>query len=198
MSFHNVNLPKYIEIFAVGSSEFSTSLAVSMSGREIRSSNTQTPRRRYVVKDCRLSLSQFESFNSFFKARAGMRFAFRLRDHFDYKVEKQMIAIGNGANVEFQLQKLYEDLISPYIRPITKPVLGTVKLWKDDMAIEAESINSDTGQGKLSQALLEGEKLYVSFEFDVPVRFVQDSFQYSFNEDGTIAVDNVELIEVHE
>ena len=88
MSFHNVNLPKYIEIFAVGSSEFSTSLAVSMSGREIRNSDTQTPRRRYVLKDCRLSLSQFESFNSFFKARAGMRFAFRLRDHFDYKVEK--------------------------------------------------------------------------------------------------------------
>lgn len=198
MSFHNVNLPKYIEIFAVGSSEFSTALAVSMSGREVRNSNTRIPRRRYVLKDCRLSTSQFETFNSFFKARAGMRFAFRLKDHFDYKAEKQIIAVGDGVNVEFQLQKLYEDLISPHIRLITKPVLETIKLWNDNTDVEAESIDSDTGKGKLSYPLLEGQKLYASFEFDVPVRFVDDSFQYSFNKDATITIDNVELIEVHE
>ena len=60
MNFHNVNLPKYVEIFAVGSSEFSTSLAVTKSGREARSSDTYIPRRRYTLRDCRLSQAQFE------------------------------------------------------------------------------------------------------------------------------------------
>jgi len=37
-----------------------------------------------------------------------------------------------------------------------------------------------------------------SFEFDVPVRFADDSLEYSFNQDGTISLDEAELIEVLE
>ena len=37
---------------------------------------------------------------------------------------------------------------------------------------------------------------HLFYEFDVLVRFENDSYQYSFNEDGTISLDNVKLIEV--
>ena len=86
MNFHNVNLPKYIEIFAVGVSEFTTSCVTSMSGREARSSDSKIARRRYLLKGCRLSQLQFDAFNSFFIARAGKRFSFRLKDYFDFTV----------------------------------------------------------------------------------------------------------------
>lgn len=198
MNFHDINLPKSIEIFAVGSSEFSTSIAVSMSGREMRKSDSQIPKRLYSLRNCCLSLDQFESFNNFFQARAGKRFAFRLRDHFDCKVEKQIIAISDGENTEFQLQKIYMDAISPHIRIITKPVDLSVKLWQGGQELTLESIDANNGKVKLTETLPEGVEICASFIFDVPVRFVTDIFQYSFNNDGTIIIENVELMEVYE
>ena len=199
INFHNVRLPQYITIFAIGSSEFSTSLALSMSGREVRSSDTALPKRHYFLKNCMLSMSQFESFYSFFKARAGRRFSFRMRDHFDYKVEKQAIATGDGVCREFQLRKIYDDQISPYLRTITKPIADTVKLWTaQDEPIEPESIDTRNGKILLPSVLADNEPLSASFEFDTAVRFVNDDFQYSFNQDNTITLNNVELIEVHE
>ena len=198
MNFHDARLPQYIEIFAVGSSEFSTSTAVSMSGREVRNSDSQKPKRRYNLKNCFLSVSQFEAFNSFFHARAGKRFSFRLRDHFDCKVEKQIIAISDGVNTEFQLQKTYADAISPYIRVITKPIVNSVKIWVENDPLEIEFVNASSGKVKLPYVLEKDVEICASCMFDVPVRFVADSFQYGFNTDGSIKVEDVELIEVYE
>lgn len=199
MNFHSVNLPQYIEIFAVGVSEFTTSCATSMSGREARSSDSQIARRRYLLKGCRLSQSQFNTFNSFFIARAGKRFSFRLKDYFDFVVEKQIIATGDDVETMFQLQKLYQDDFVPYLRTITKPKINTVKLWKNNNEeIFPQEIDLNTGIVKLSRPVPQGEQLVASFEFDVPVRFANDSFEYSFNQDGTISLNNAELVEVLE
>ena len=184
MMFHDTNLPEHIEVFAIGSSEFTTSLTASMSGRESRNSDTHFSRRKYTLKDCRLSLDQFELFNSFFNARAGRRFAFRLKDYFDYKVTKQVIDKGDGSIKSFQLKKVYKDKVSPYVRVITKPIIKTVKIWCDDQLIQPESIDKNTGIMSFSKAIPKDSKLIASFEFDVPVRFMHDSFQYSFNRDG--------------
>jgi len=198
MSFHDVNLPRHIEVFAIGSSEFSTSCAVSMSGREVRSLDAASPKRRYTLKDCRLSALQFEAFNSFFKARGGRRFSFRLRDHFDYIAARQIIAIGDGSAIEFQLQKTYEDKVNPYVRTITKPIAASVNLWSDMEDIIPNSIDANTGIVRLAQPLAGGASLSASFEFDVPVRFACDEFQYSLSKDGSIILNDVELIEVYE
>lgn len=174
--FHDARLPEYIEIFAIGSSEFSTSTAVSMSGREVRNSDSQMPKRRYNLKNCFLSANQFEAFNSFFQARAGKRFSFRLRDHFDYKVEKQIIATSDGVNNEFQLQKIYADAVSPYRRIITKPVLDSVKILVDNDLQEGAFIEANSGKVRLQQIVKKNIDISASFIFDVPVRFAADSF----------------------
>lgn len=194
--FHNVNLPSDIEIFAVATIEFSTICASTKSGREVRNASILLPKRSYLLKDCRLSRAQFEVFNSFFYARCGKRYAFRLKDHCDYKGKKQQIGKGDGATKEFQLIKIYQDSKAPYIREIIKPLDKSVSIFTDKGAIVPEEINLDTGGIMLSDALSEGKKLFANFEFDVPVRFDKDSFQYSFNEDGTISLDDVRLVEV--
>ena len=194
--FHNVNLPIYIEIFAVATIEFSTICASTKSGREVRNAISLSPKRTYQLKDCRLSRTQFEIFNSFFYARCGKRYAFRLKDHFDYKVNKQLIGEGDGAIKEFQLVKIYQDSEAPYIREITKPLGKSVSIFTDEDEIVPEEINLKTGKIKLSEALPENTELFANFEFDVPVRFDKDSFQYSFNQDGTISLDDVRLVEV--
>lgn len=194
--FHNVNLPSYIEIFAVATIEFSTICASTKSGREVRNAISLRPKRTYQLKDCRLSRTQFEIFNSFFYARCGKRYAFRLKDHFDYKVKKQLIGKGDGAIKEFQLVKIYQDSKAPYIREITKPLGKSVSIFTDEDKVVPEEINLKTGKIKLSNALSENTELFANFEFDVPVRFDKDSFQYSFNQDGTISLDDVRLVEV--
>lgn len=198
MNFHNVSLPKCAAIFAVGCSEFFTSTAISMSGREMRNSDTQKPKRRYSLQNCCLSLQQFEAFYSFFQARAGQRFSFRLRDHFDYKVERQIIGVGDGVNTEFQLCKTYDDELLAYVRTITKPVRGSVSLWHIDQELEVESMDENSGKVSLSEPPGEGVEVSASFVFDVPVRFAADAIRYSLGADGSIIVEDVELIEVYE
>ncbi len=197
MNFHDVNPPKYVEIFAVGSSGFSTSLATTKSGREVRNSDSQLPLRRYVLKDCMLSHTQFESFNSFFKARAGQRFSFKLRDPFDHKVVDQPIATGDGARQRFQLQKTYADPVAPWVRRITKPVFETIRLSVDGQPVDVQMFSAK-GVVTLAQILPQGKVLRADFDFDVVVRFAQDSFTYGFNSDGTIGLENIELIEVQD
>jgi uncharacterized protein (TIGR02217 family) len=198
MSFHHINLPHFIEIFAVGVSEFSTSCAVSRSGREVRSSDSITPRRKYILKGCKMSLAQFEIFNSFFIARAGKKFAFLLKDHFDFFVEKQVIAVGTGTGNKIQLIKNYPDAFAPHFRKITKPRPQSLKLWINQQPVSGQEIDKNTGLVTLSEPLAKDAELVASFEFDVAVRFASDSFQYSFNADGTTSLDNVEMIEVIE
>ncbi|GAB4164477.1 MAG: DUF2460 domain-containing protein [Rickettsiaceae bacterium] len=198
MGFHNINLPHFIEVFAVGSSEFSTSCAVSMSGREIRSSDSVVPRRKYTLKGCRLSLAQFEAFNSFFIARAGKRFAFRLKDHFDFSVKKQIIASGSDGETKIQLHKIYPDELQPHARKITKPKGQTIKLWINQTELDLQEVDTCLGVITLPGPLGKGDVLVASFEFDVPVRFANDHFNYSFNTDGTISLDDVDMVEVIE
>lgn len=194
--FHNVNLPSYIEIFAIATTEFSTICATTKSGREVRNSNSLIPKRSYLLKDCRLSRNQFEEFNSFFYARCGRRFAFRLKDYCDFKVKKQQIGKGDGITTDFQLIKIYQDSVAPYIRKITKPVDKTLTIYTGENTIIPKFIDLKTGLIGLTDVLEEGIELFASFEFDVPVRFEKDSFHYSFNEDGTISLDDVRLVEV--
>ncbi len=139
-----------------------------------------------------------KNFIAFFKQGAGQRFSFRLRDHFDYKVERQTIGVADGVNTEFQLYKTYDDTVSSYVRTITKPVRGSVSLWHIDQELEIESVDENSGKIRLSEAPGEGVAICASFLFDVPVRFAADAIRYSLGVDGSIMVEDVELIEVHE
>ena len=194
-NFHNINLPSYIEVFAVATIEFSTICASTRSGREVRGSSGSVPKRSYLLKDCRLSRAQFEVFNSFFYARCGKRYAFCLKDHCDFKAKKQIIGM-SGVTKRFQLTKTYPDLLAPYVREITKPVGGSIVIYSNEHDVIIESIDLKSGVVSLSDSIHEGIELLADYEFNVLVRFDKDTFQYSFNEDGTISLDDIRLMEV--
>lgn len=197
MSFHDINLPKFVEVFAAGQPEFVTSYASTLSGREVRLLEKEFARQKYLIKNCRLSESQFRQFNSFFRARKGRKHSFRFRDYADYKVENQILANGDGKTCEFQFFKIYQDFISSSHRLITKPIIGSVKLYINEQIIEA-GINYDKGIIKLKEPLLVNQILTADFIFDVVVRFNSDSYEYTYSNDGSIALSPIELIEVEE
>jgi uncharacterized protein (TIGR02217 family) len=93
------------------------------------------------------------------------------------------------------LFKIYEDMVLPYLRRITKPVEGSVKMYIDGTIVEAK-VNYNTGIVVLPTSLTNGQVLATDFMFDVPVRFDSDSFSYSYHVDGSIELAPIELIEV--
>lgn len=52
MNFHDINFPKFMEIFAVGKPVFSTSLASTISGIELRNSDREYALQKYIFKNC--------------------------------------------------------------------------------------------------------------------------------------------------
>ncbi|XVN43250.1 MAG: DUF2460 domain-containing protein [Candidatus Rickettsia vulgarisii] len=66
MNFHDIRIPQFIESFAIGRAEFATSHISTLSGREVRSLDREYSRQRYIVKNCRLSISEFKIFSAFF------------------------------------------------------------------------------------------------------------------------------------
>lgn len=198
-NFHDTNLPDFMEIYAQGVSKFSTSCAMTLSGRENRSSDITFPRRFYNLKNCRLSESQFEIFNSFFIARFGSRYSFRLKDYFDHKAINEQFTdsdVQRGSRV--QLKKTYNDVVSSVLRKITKPKKNTIKFWFNGVQVDAWEADYTTGIVTFLKEVPKKTIITSSYEFDVPVRFANDSFQYSVNSDGTISILDTGLLEVFE
>lgn len=138
MNFHNIRLPKFIEIFATASPVFINSNILTKSGREVRSLDREYASQRYLVKNCRLNSLEFEQFNSFFRGHRGSNYAFRFKDSMDCQVNNEFIAKGDGKAQEFQLFKLYDDSLMPYIRIINKPIRDNLQLYVDKVKVTVE------------------------------------------------------------
>lgn len=195
MSFHDVRLPEFVSVFAQATYEYSTLYATSMSGREVRHSANNHHLLKYLIQDCVLSEQEFYIFQSFFKARMGMRYSFRFKDFVDHKVQRQVIAMGNGEQKKFQLFKRYNDPFMPHDRVITRPISSTVRLFTGETEISS-GYNINNGLIEFEEPILDGHTLTASFDFDVEVRFNNDNLSYSNQPCGTIKLAKLELVEV--
>lgn len=182
-------------LFAVGKPEFTTSHALTKSGREVRHLDRNNICQKYLIKKAKLSSLEFEQFNIFFKARRGSNFAFRFRDYADYKGSGEIIAKGDGNLNKFQLKKIYADPILPYERIITKPIGNSVTLYINNVRTMGV-VDYNDGVVTLPNPLANGIILTADFIFDVAVRFSVDSFEYSYSCDGSIELSDIELVEV--
>lgn len=189
-NFHNVKLPNFISVYSVGGPCFSTLSSITASGRESRIQERSNALQRYIISGCRLSQQQFNEFNSFFRARFGQQYSFRMRDHSDYELKDQIIAVGDGGNqLSFAIFKSYSDEINPYKRRILK--------LSNDASINVEGrIDLENGMINLSSPLLRGRSLIINSTFDVTVRFLNDDFKYSLSSDGSILIEDINLMEV--
>ena len=195
MNFHDIRMPEFIESFAVGKPEFSTSHAITKSGREARHLDRNYGCQKYLIKNARLSSTEFEQFNNFFKARRGSNFALRFRNYADYREINEVIAKGDSNLNKLQLRKIYSDPIAPYERVITKPVNNSVILYINNVRTMG-IVDYNDGIVTLPSPLGQDVILTADFTFDVAVRFSIDSFEYSYCNDGSIALSNIELVEV--
>lgn len=191
MAFHEIRFPANLSFGSLGGPERRTEVVTLQNGHEERNSPWAHSRRRYDAGVGLRSLDDVESLIAFFEARRGMLHGFRWKDWSDYKsclasalpsALDQRIGIGDGETLVFSLVKTYRSGEETYLRPVAKPVLGTVLVAvAQDPKVEGLEFEVDvtSGQVRFDTAPPLGTEISAGFEFDVPVRFDTDHIQTS-------------------
>lgn len=117
-----------------------------------------------------------------FNACYGGVHSFRLKDWADFEATDELLPVlGTGAEQSVQLAKNYTFGPQTVVRPIRKPVAGTVVLTDDGTPIAA-TIDLTTGIATFTAS--DGGVLRWSGEFDVPVMFEDDELSFSGDDKG--------------
>jgi uncharacterized protein (TIGR02217 family) len=112
---------------------------------------------------------------AFFRARRGRAYGFRFKDWTDYQAFAQSLGIGDGSTTSFQLVNHYASGGIVETRLVTKPVPGTMKIYRDGVeAAFGWAVNTATGLVTFTTAPASGVQVTADFELDVPVRFDSD------------------------
>lgn len=208
MAFHEVRFPANLSFGSLGGPERRTEIVALANGFEERNAPWEHARRRYDAGVAMRSLDDVEAMIAFFEARRGQLYGFRWKDWSDYKsclpsheigCADQVIGHGDGAMTEFQLSKAYASGAHSYVRPITKPVAGTVRVAVGGAELAKGAgfeVETTTGLVSLDVAPAVGEAVTAGFEFDVPVRFDTDRIQTSVASFRAGDVPSVPVVEV--
>ncbi len=208
MSFHEIRFPTNLSFGSAGGPERRTDIVTLANGYEERNTPWSHSRRRFDAGLGMRSLNDLEILLAFFESRRGQLHAFRLKDWMDYKScpiarevaqDDQVIGLGDGIVSSFQLIKTYLSGVNSYVRPISKPVAGSVLVGVDGAnLIEGVDFDVDatTGILTLSEAPATDAVITAGFQFDVPVRFDTDLIQTSIASFNAGSVPNVPIVEV--
>ena len=208
MSFHEVRFPASLSFGSIGGPERRTDVVTLANGFEERNTPWAHSRRRYDAGLGMRSLDDVETLIAFFEARRGQMHGFRWKDWSDYKsgrasagiaFDDQVIAVADGVARSFQLVKTYRSGAFTYVRPITKPVAGTVRVGiEQDELREGVEYEVDPASGLVSftHAPAATMQINAGFEFDVPVRFDTDRIQTSVASFRAGDVPSVPVVEV--
>ena len=191
MSFVEVQFPSDISYGATGGPMFLTDVVATVSGHEQRNSKWSQARARHNVASGVKTETQWQALIAFFRARRGKAVGFRFKDWGDFKaVNQPLLSLGG---TQYQLVKQYVSGAVVSERIITKPVAGTVKLYRNSL-LQASGWSIDTATGIITTSLT--GTLTVDFDFDVPVRFDTDELALSLDSFNAGSWNNIPLIEV--
>ncbi len=206
MAFDEVSLPLHVRFGARGGPAFSTDVVVIDSGYERRNQNWSLARRVFDARTGLRSVADVATLHAFFLARAGKARGFRLRDWNDYSsasdniatpsFRDQALGTGDGTTTIFQLTKNYTSGGVTHIRPIAKPVSGSILIGINGTNITSGwGVDTTTGLVTFAAAPASGQTLTTGFLFDVPVRFDTDQLSVTSDSYATSETD-IPIVEI--
>ncbi len=145
---------------------------------------------------------------AFFEARRGQLYGFRWKDWTDFKscqpsavprAFDQLLGVGDGARRDFALRKRYAAGEQAYLRPIAKPVDGSVRIAVAGVALadgDGFSVDHVTGVVRFAAPPAEGVEVSAGFEYDVPVRFDTDRISTSLSGFAAGEIPSVPVVEL--
>jgi uncharacterized protein (TIGR02217 family) len=206
MAFHEVRFPDNISRGARGGPERRTQVVELASGDEERNASWANSRRRYDVAYGIRRADDLAAVVAFFEARNGRLHGFRYKDWADYKstlpsqaitATDQQIGIGTGSLQTFQLAKRYTSGAQTWIRAITKPVTGTVRVALGMVEqLSGWTLDATTGVITFTIAPASGVAIRAGFEFDVPVRFDSDTLDVTLDFERLGSITAIPLLEI--
>jgi uncharacterized protein (TIGR02217 family) len=206
MAFHEVRFPDNISRGARGGPERRTQVVELASGDEERNASWANSRRRYDVAYGIRRADDLASAVAFFEARNGRLHGFRYKDWADYKSSlpsqavtptDQQIGTGTGSLQTFQLAKRYTSGAQTWVRTITKPVTGTVRVALGMVEqLSGWTLDTTTGVITFTTAPASGVIIRAGFEFDVPVRFDSDTLDVTLDFERLGSITTIPLLEI--
>ena len=208
-AFHDVLFPLDIALRSAGGPERRTEIVTAGSGREERNARWAHSRRRYDAGYGVKTIEALSSVVAFFEERRGRLHGFRWRDRLDHSSAAsgavtpldQVIGTGDGSTAIFQLSKTYGSIYAPYVRPIAKPVVGSVRVAVAGVeAVESAAFTCDAATGLIT--FLSGHipaasaAITAGFLFDVPVRFDTDFLEVDLSAFAAGAIPKIPLVEI--
>jgi uncharacterized protein (TIGR02217 family) len=205
MAFHEVRFPDNISRGARGGPERRTQVVELASGDEERNASWANSRRRYDVAYGIRRADDLAAVVAFFEARNGRLHGFRYKDWADYKsalpsqaitATDQQIGTGTGSQQTFQLAKRYASGAQTWVRTITKPVAGTVRVALGMVEqLSGWTLDATTGVVTFTTAPA-GVAITAGFEFDVPVRFDTDMLDVTLDLERLGSITSIPLLEI--
>ncbi len=207
--FNEIRFPTDVALGARGGPERRTDVVTLRSGGEQRNAIWADAKRKYQAGYGVKTFAQLEAVLAFFEAQRGRLTGFRWKDRFDYRscaspampaATDQPIGTGDGTTAVFQLAKTYGAGSSPYVRPIRKPVAGTVAVAVDGTVQPASAFSVDAATGLVTFAAGHvpgpGAAVTSGFQFDVPVRFDTDYLEVDLSHFEAGQIPNIPLVEI--
>lgn len=208
MAFHDIRFPLDISLGARGGPQRLTDVVTLVSGAEERNQRWFASRRHYDARYGIKSRADMQTVLHFFEEQRGRFNSFRWRDALDHSTaangavdfDDVQIGVGDGAQTQFQLFKVYGASFDLYEREITKPVTSSVRIGVNgvELAQNQFSVNGLTGEVTLTVAPANGEAVTAGFEFDVPVRFDTDRLDIELTSFDAANIPSIPVIEVRE
>lgn len=189
--FHEIRLDPLISWGSEIGPTYKTRVSDVPNGAETTSGLWQNGRLRMTISKETLDDSTRFILESFFRARKGMRFAFRVRYWNKFKVVDEPLPLLTGTTA--QLQFVYPDAINPETEIVKKPVLAadvnntsTAMLYAPDITLKRDGTAFPTSGGAnwtidrttgiiTFAASQTGHTILWSGSFDFPMRFETDS-----------------------
>lgn len=208
MNFHEIRFPPGLSFGAAGGPERRTEIVTLSNGFEERNAPWEHSRRRFDAGAGLRSMDDMSKLIAFFEARRAQLYGFRWKDWSDFKSclpsrevgpLDQDLGRGDGITQVFQLVKTYASGEQSYLRPIRKPVKGTVQVaLAADPKVETLEFTVDTDSGLITFVAPPDIDVRVTagFEFDVPVRFDTDRIETSISTFNAGEVPSIPVIEV--
>lgn len=209
-AFHEILFPMEVALGASGGPERLTEVVTTATGREQRNTRLADSRRRWDAGYGVKTLAALAEIVAFFEERRGRLYGFRWRDRLDHSSAApgaavspldQALGTGDGTCGRFQLAKTYGALHAPYVRPVAKPVSGSVRVAVDGIERTLGSdftLDLTTGEITFFASALPalGAAVTAGFLFDVPVRFDTDFLEVNLSAFAAGEIPRIPIIEI--
>ena len=203
--FHEIRMPEFIAVGAIGGPRFKTSVVEAGSGHEFRNVELSNMRHQWNVAQSIKTQEEFNVIKAFFVNRYGKAFGFLFKDWSDFIATAELIGTGDNATRIFQLTKTYDDGTFSNIRDIMKPRNDTddegdhtAKMFFDavEQLVATWSLDTATGLVTFGGPPAGGVLVTWTGEFDVPARFQTDIMDSRFEDYNVLSWEGIIIREL--